>query len=263
MEIALVSLNQSWENKKENQLKVENALSTIFKNATAVDLVIFPEMTLTSFSMESRKIKEVLETSKTVAFFKNNALKYKTFIAFGVVLSRGDKATNSLIVVNPLGEIEAIYAKIHPFSFAKENQFYEEGNKLTKCSIKSVCVGLTICYDLRFPELYQGYSKDCQLIINIANWPERRVSHWNTLLQARAIENQSFVVGVNRVGIDGNGLSYQKSSQIISPQGTILKGIPLSDEIDIYTIDISEAEQYRENFPVKNDRKVNLYKQIL
>ena len=262
MKVALVSLNQSWENKAENKQKIGETLAFIAEHCTNTDLVVYPEMTLTGFTMESQKVKEDELSSETITFFKEQAKKYKVSIAFGVVLSKGEKATNNLVVVSEQGVL-ATYAKIHPFSYAGENDYYQAGDELKKVTIGRATIGLTICYDLRFPELYQAYSKDCYVILNIANWPERRVPHWWALTKARAIENQVFMVGVNRTGKDGKGLLYVTSSHIVSPYGEVLKGTSLSEEVTLYELNLEEVTQYRAEFPVKNDRKITLYKEIL
>ena len=262
MKVALVSLNQSWENKADNKQKVGETLALIAEHCTNTDLVVYPEMTLTGFTMESQKVKEDELSSETITFFKEQAQKYKVSIAFGVVLSKGEKATNNLVVVSEQGVL-ATYAKIHPFSYAGENDYYQAGDELKKLTIGGATIGLTICYDLRFPELYQAYSKDCYVILNIANWPERRVSHWRALNKARAIENQVFMIAVNRIGTDGKGLQYVFSSHIVSPYGEELKGTSLSEEVVVYDLNLEEVAQYRAEFPVKNDRKITLYKEIL
>lgn len=262
MKVALVSLNQSWENKVENKQKVGETLALIAEHCTNTDLVVYPEMTLTGFTMESQKVKEDELSSETITFFKEQAKKYKVSIAFGVVLSKGEKATNNLVVVSEQGVL-ATYAKIHPFSYAGENDYYQAGDELKKLTIGGATIGLTICYDLRFPELYQAYSKDSSVILNIANWPERRVSHWRALNKARAIENQVFMIAVNRIGTDGKGLQYVFSSHIVSPYGEELKGTSLSEEVVVYDLNLEEVAQYRAEFPVKNDRKITLYKEIL
>lgn len=262
MKVALVSLNQSWENKADNKQKVGETLALIAEHCTNTDLVVYPEMTLTGFTMESQKVKEDELSSETITFFKEQAQKYKVSIAFGVVLSKGEKATNNLVVVSEQGVL-ATYAKIHPFSYAGEDNYYQAGDELKKLTIGGATIGLTICYDLRFPELYQAYSKDCSVILNIANWPERRVSHWRALNKARAIENQVFMIAVNRIGTDGKGLQYVFSSHIVSPYGEELKGTSLSEEVVVYDLNLEEVAQYRAEFPVKNDRKITLYKEIL
>ena len=237
-------------------------MALIAEHCTNTDLVVYPEMTLTGFTMESQKVKEDELSSETITFFKEQAQKYKVSIAFGVVLSKGEKATNNLVVVSEQGVL-ATYAKIHPFSYAGEDNYYQAGDELKKLTIGGATIGLTICYDLRFPELYQAYSKDCSVILNIANWPERRVSHWRALNKARAIENQVFMIAVNRIGTDGKGLQYVFSSHIVSPYGEELKGTSLSEEVVVYDLNLEEVAQYRAEFPVKNDRKITLYKEIL
>lgn len=263
MRIALISLNQSWENKLENQRKITECFSLISKFEKKVDWIIFPEMTLTSFTMNSVAIKEEIDASETIDFFRKCSIENQMYVAFGVVLAKGEKATNNLLIINPEGKIIANYAKIHPFSYANENDYYVAGSELVSCSVNNNPIGLTICYDLRFPELYQALSKENKVIVNIANWPSRRVLHWETLLKARAIENQLFMIGVNRIGQDGNGLIYEKSSTIISPLGEMLHSKKISQEIDVYEINISEVDEYRKSFPVKTDRKVDFYKSIL
>ena len=263
MKIALVSLDQQWENKLANKEKVAASLTLIAERCTGIDLVVYPEMTLTGFTMESEKIKEEEDTSETIIFFEEQAKKYGVSIAFGVVLAKSNKACNCLAVVSAQGALLTTYTKIHPFSYANEDAHYQAGDTLKKVSVGGATIGLTICYDLRFPELYQAYSKDCSVILNIANWPERRVSHWRALNKARAIENQVFMIAVNRTGTDGKGLQYVPSSEIVSPYGEELKGASLSEEVTIYEIDLGEVAQYRKEFPVKNDRKITLYKDIL
>ena len=158
MKIALVSLNQSWENKAENKQKVADTLALIKEHCADTDLVVYPEMTLTGFTMESQKIKEEEHSSETITFFKEQAKKYNISIAFGVVLAKEDKATNNLVVVSNQGVLLTTYAKIHPFSYANENNYYQAGNELKKVTIAGATIGLTIFYDLRFPELYKAYS---------------------------------------------------------------------------------------------------------
>ena len=216
-------------------------------------------MTLTGFSMESNSIKEDLANSETIQWFIEMARTYQINIIFGMVLAKNEQATNNALCISREGEILCNYAKIHPFTFAKEDIYYVGGNKLGIFEIEDIQFGMTICYDLRFPELYQALSKSVSIIINIANWPERRVDQWNILTSARAIENQVYLLAVNRIGIDGNGFSFIKSSRIIDPIGNIVKPIIDNKGIDIYELDINNVNLARENFPVKKDRKVEFY----
>lgn len=262
MKIVLVSLDQAWENKNENQLKICKELQLI--GAYHPDLIVFPEMTLTGFTMNSLEFAECKEKSPTVHFFSEYAKKMNCYIVFGVILQTDGKLpTNNLIVVNAEGELVAQYAKIHPFSYSGENEYYSKGEKLSSFQYNGHKIGLSICYDLRFPELFQALSKDCDAIIVIANWPKKRSAHWTALLLARAIETQSYMIGVNRTGIDGNNLEYEESSLVISPNGENVKILFLTEYSNMYDIDLLVANDIRRLFPVKRDRQIEMYKDIL
>jgi len=258
MKVALISFDPIWENKDNNRLKIVNLLQSI--DHQQVDWAIFPEMTLTGFTMSTHAHAENCTESPSIQFFSECALKHAMHISFGVILKDGDKTTNNLITLSPTGKLLANYAKIHPFSYADENKYYAGGSQLVSASINDVQIGMSICYDLRFPEIFQALSTSSKVIINIASWPARRVMHWNTLLQARAIENQVFFIGVNRTGIDGDGLEYQKSSAVFSPEGMLLPTQEISPEIELVELDIAQVDAYRTSFPVKNDRRTELYR---
>lgn len=261
MKIALVSLDQIWEDKNSNKERCKFFIEKA--SADNTELVIFPEMTLTGFSMNTRGIAEVFENSDTIRWFGKQAEKFEINIVFGVVLKSNEKVKNHLIFVSSHGEILVNYAKIHPFSFSNENKFYDSGFEIKNSEFDGSKIGFSICYDLRFPELFQSLSKECEVLINIANWPKKRLNHWKILLNARAIENQVFMIGVNRTGIDGNGLEYEKSSLIFSPSGEQMEPIFSNDYIDVFEIDPSDVKEIRNSFPVKNDRKIEFYKSIL
>lgn len=261
MKIAIVSLDQVWEDKTANQLKCQNYIRQASK--FDCDLIIFPEMTLTGFSMNTALIAEEPQQSPTADFFIQQAKAHKLAIAFGVVFKCCKKATNNLVVIDQLGSKLSSYAKIHPFSFSGENYYYSGGNQLVQCEIEGTTIGLTICYDLRFPEIFQALSKDCSIILNIANWPEKRIQHWNTLLEARAIENQSFIIGVNRTGVDGNNLNYVKSSSVFHPNGEKIEPSNSDLEMDIYDLNPLDVASARRSFPMKQDRNTIFYKSIL
>jgi len=261
MRVALVSLNQAWENKELNLMACRLFIQRASEQK--VGLVIFPEMTLTAFSMDTSTTSEDSESSKTVESFKVLAQEFQVAIVFGVVFKDTDKATNNAIMIDGAGTIKGCYSKIHPFTFAGEDKVFNGGSEISFGKIGSVTIGLSICYDLRFPEIYSALGKQCDLIINIANWPARRVDHWNTLLRARAIENQIFMLGVNRTGVDGNGLDYKKSSQVINPNGEFLNPLILEDELEIFDIDPEYISKFRQSFSTTQDRKPALYKAIL
>lgn len=223
-----------------------------------VDIIIFPEMSMTGFSLNTNNIAEDFVNSETIQFFKNIAIKYNMYIGFGVVIKDNDKALNKFIIIDYNGDIIANYDKIHPFSFGDETKFYNSGNKIEFCKIKDVITTPFICYDLRFPEIFQYASTKSEIIFVIANWPKSRIEHWKVLLKARAIENQCFIVAVNRIG-EGNGIIYNGNSMIVNPYGEIIacsqenEGI-LATEIDTYIV-----TKYRDEFKLKLDRKNDFY----
>lgn len=261
MKIALVSLNQVWEDKKANQISCQEYIEKA--SALKADLVIFPEMTLTGFSMNINLIGESSDQSDTLDFFTKHSKRNSIAIAFGMVFRKDDKATNNLIILDKRGSLLANYSKIHPFSFSGENNYYAGGDKLGFCTLADAEIGLSVCYDIRFPEIFQALSKNCNLVLTIANWPEKRIKHWNTLLEARAIENQLFMIGVNRTGTDANDLRYVKSSVVFDPAGEKIEPTHSYLDMDIFNLDPGATRNVRNSFPVKQDRKTEFYKSIL
>lgn len=257
MKISLVSMDQAWEDKPANfkicQAYVKDAADQM------VDLVVFPEMTLTGFSFDIAKNAEDEKTSQTIEKFSKLAQQYKIAILFGVVISDGEKALNRCYFLDANGHILGSYTKTHPFSFSGENEFFNRGQEFQYVNFKNHNIGLAICYDLRFPEVYTALAKNCDVIITIANWPQKRVDHWNCLLKARAIENQIFIVGVNRVGQDGNGLQYVQSSDIYDMNGAKLPYIG-NEQMKIVDIDKQQKIEYQQGFDTVKDRNVELYK---
>ena len=260
IKIATVSLNQAWEDKDANIALCEEYIDQASQEKA--DVVVFPEMTLTGFSINIDKIAEDEKNSQTIAKFQSLARMYRIAVVFGVVIKDNAKALNKSIFVDSDGQILKKYAKIHPFSFSGEDRYFNSGNKLGIVTFKEYKIALSICYDLRFPELYTALSKNSDLVINIANWPKTRVDHWNTLLKARAIENQIFIAGVNRTGIDGNELEYEESSNIYNANGEIMKFESFKD-MKIYKIDKNFTKEFRNSFNTVNDRKINFYKEVI
>ena len=258
MKIALVSLNQEWEDKETNKKKCTDAV--IAASGLDCDIVIFPEMTLTGFSMQSNIIGESIENPHTIDFFRTLASRYKCAIFFGVVLLENGSATNNLVTINDKGEIMSLYPKIHPFSYSGENLHYSQGNRTVLSRFKNAVIGSSICYDLRFPEIFQSMAETCNVIVTIANWPMNRIKHWEVLLQARAIENQVFMAGINRTGTDGNNIRYVRSSYIFSPFGEKIEPVESQGELDVYEIDPEEVEKIRTSFPFRKDRRKDLYR---
>lgn len=248
-----------WENKSENIIKVEK----LIQNAVdmKIDCLLFPEMSLSGFSMNTQKIGEKEDVIDTIKQIKALCLKYDLFLGIGYAENGIDKAFNKYAIINNQGTIIANYTKIHPFSYGEESIYYAGGDKVEYCDINEVKTTPFICYDLRFPEIFQIASAKAQLITIAANWPIQRRDHWITLLQARAIENQCYIAGVNRVGF-ANKINYSGDSMIINPYGEIISDNIDGEGIVSAEIDIRIVSQYREKFRLKTDRREKLYTKL-
>lgn len=258
MKIALCQLDIAWEDKEKNLFRAEGFLEKAASEK--VDLVLFPEMTLTGFSMNIARTAESDKASEKN--FAALAKRHSLAIGFGWVETAGNKARNHYTVVSSEGETLSDYVKIHPFSYADEDRFFIPGDKLSFFSIGDIEVSTFICYDLRFPEIFQAASGRAGLLVVAANWPALRKEHWRALLRARAIENQAFVAGINCVGAKG-GLDYSGNTSLIDPHGNIMAELDCVEDMIIAGIDTDAVKRYRESFPQKKDRKNDFYKSIL
>lgn len=256
MKIALAQLDMDFENKVFAKKRCTEMMQQA--KAQHADLIVFPEMTLTGFTMQPQIYGEQKQDSETVMYFQNAAKEYHMGIVFGVIFLEDGKAKNHSIVLDKQGQILADYAKIHPFSYGAEAKYYVGGHEIAYCEMEGMTISPFVCYDLRFPEIFQVASKKSHCMTVIANWPKQRIAHWKILLQARAIETQSFIVGVNRSGKDAT-LEYSGDSMLISPTGEILAHLTEQNDLQVVEMDIEQAEQYRQKFPLKADRKEKLY----
>ncbi len=256
MKIAIAQLDMGFE-EKEKAMALCSQMMAEAKEKN-VDFIVFPEMTLPGFTLNPEAYGKNRADSKTIAFFQKEAKKNGIAVCFGLPVYEDGISTNHCIILNENGEELADYAKIHPFSFGEEAKHYTGGSELCFCEVKGVPVSPLICYDLRFPEPFQVLSEKSKVITVIASWPTPRREHWMTLLKARAIENQCFIIGVNRSG-DGGGLSYNGDSMVISPLGNVLAHMDGGSGISVVDIDLAEVDAYRSSFPVKADRKPELY----
>lgn len=248
MKIGLVQYSPLWEDKNSNKLKITHLL----EKAETLDLVILPELTLTGFTMNSKKFSEGIN-GETFLYFSQLAREMKFNLAAGLIEQDGDKYFNTLVHIDATGKLISKYRKIHPFTYSTEDKFYERGNETVITNINEWKTGLSICYDLRFPELYRLYGKQrTDLIINIANWPDTRIEHWRTLLKARAIENQCYVAGVNRVGDDPK-LHYTGYSSIFDPMGVEIVALADDEKVIVADIDRNKVDEVRNRLPFLND----------
>lgn len=252
MKIGLLQYSPEWEKTEENISAIESILK---KQASDEDIIIFPEMTLTGFTMESEKFSEELDGIGT-KYFISLAERLKKNIFCGIIEKDDDKIFNTLVHFDSGGLIRARYRKIHPFSYAKENKYYDSSKETVITKIAKIQFGLSVCYDLRFPELYRLYGKEkAKVMINIANWPVKRIEHWKHLLKARAIENQCFMIGVNRVGSDPFN-EYNGCSAIYDPMGEEVLMCPNEEGLFSTNIDLDKVSEVREKLPFLDDIKL-------
>ncbi|MCX7705477.1 MAG: carbon-nitrogen family hydrolase [bacterium] len=243
MKICICQYDIEWEDKQKNKEKILSLVSDI----SGVDLIIFPETCLTGFSF-NKAITSL--TQYDIDFFRSIAENKKSFICFGGVIDE----KNACIIINPAGQIILKTSKIHLFSLAGEDIHYKPGAHINSVRINSAGITPFICYDLRFAPLFWVSAEKTDIFIVIANWPETRKHHWKSLLVARAIENQAFVVGVNRIGISPKE-KYNGDSCVLDPWGMMVFDCGSGEGAFIVEINIEKVKDIRENFPFLRDRK--------
>lgn len=249
-----------WENKYKNYIKAENAVKEAVLNET--EILFFPEMSFTGFSMNIKVTAE--SNNETVNFISQLCKRYKIAIGFGWTEKYCDKAKNCYSIIDKNGSEISRYIKVHPFSYSDEDKYFIKGDKLEYFTMGDTTFSTAICYDLRFPELFQGickYNKTNAIVVP-ANWPAKRSEHWKILTFARAIENQVYIIAVNCVGNIG-GIQYSGNSYVINPNGEIICCADNNKEMICYADIDFNTEKYRNSFPVKKDRQVEFYKSII
>lgn len=250
--ISLIQTNLFWEDKKANLQMLSEKINSI-KDKT--EIVILPEMFSTGFSMKPELLAEKMN-GETVEWMKNISAAKKIILTGSLIIEEDGKYFNRLIWMLPNGEY-GIYDKRHLFAFGDEHNHYSAGNKKLIASVKGWKINLQVCYDLRFPvwtrQAPEQLENKYDLLINVASWPEKRSIAWKTLLRARAIENQCFVIGVNRVGEDGNKIAYDGESCIIDPLGEIIYEKQSAEDIFTYTLQKEKITETRAKFPFWKD----------
>ena len=223
LSITTVQSNLHWEDKAANLAMFEEKISSI---QSRTEIVVLPEMFNTGFSMHAQQLAEPMEGS-TMTWMKRIAMEKKIILTGSMIIEENGNYFNRLIWMLPNGEYGS-YDKRHRFAYAREDQHFTAGNKRLIASVKGWKINLQVCYDLRFPVWVRQQvspgdaAPEYDVIIYVANWPQRRSHAWKSLLTARAIENQCYAVGVNRTGDDGNGIYHSGDSMIIDPLGEIL-----------------------------------------
>lgn len=254
LRVAGVQFNIAWENKRENFTRVHGLL--LSNPPAKYSLVALPEMFATGFSMNAGTIAEDYG-GETECYLSNLAKEFEIYLIGGVAMRNKKGAIrNKALVFSPSGDLVCFYAKMRTFTPGGESDFYASGSKPAVFPWNDAQVAPLICYDLRFPELFRATAATHrpELFVLIANWPEKRSHHWTPLLQARAIENQAYVVAVNRVGSDPFQ-SYAGESMVIDPQGKIVAHAGHVEGIITAELDIPSLREYREKLPFLADLK--------
>lgn len=258
MKIACVQLDIAFGEPKENFKKVETKIREAAEKGA--EIVVLPEMWNTAYDLSRLEDIADREGSETKSLLSKLAKELHIHIVGGSVSTKkGNGFYNTMYVANTHGEIVAEYDKAHLFKLMDEHVYLEAGNEKNIFALNDVQMGGVICYDLRFPEWFRALSLNGAKIIFVpAQWPDKRIDHWKILLQARAIENQCFIVGVNRVGEDPNN-SFNGNSMVIGPWGELLWTGNNEETIEIVEIEIEEVEKVRQRIPVFQDRREKLY----
>jgi len=243
MKICICQYSIEWENKQANKRKICDILSKVKQQ---VQWIIFPETCLTGFTFN----KNLQTTYKDLTFFSEITKKFRAYLSFGGVYNK----ENVCITINPEGSLISKTSKIHMFSPSGEHLYHKQGSTFSPFIINNTRITPFICYDLRFAPMFWTAAEKTDVFLVIANWPEKRRTHWKTLLRARAIENQAFVIGVNRTG-SSPVADYYGDSCVISPDGEIILDAKNREKAFIVDIKPDDVCTSRKNFPVLKDRK--------
>ena len=251
LSVTIVQSELHWEDRKKNLEMFAAKLGSVMPRS----IVLLPEMFSTGFSMEPAPLAETM-TGDSIGWMKKMAAEKKIVLCGSLIIEEEGRYYNRFVCMLPNGEA-AIYDKRHLFAYAGENEKYTAGNRRQVLSISGWKIQCIVCYDLRFPvwtrqQMKEG-NPEYDVLLCVANWPEKRIHAWKTLLQARAIENQCYVAAVNRTGTDGNGITYSGESLVIDPLGNILE--THKDREIIFSVDLERKnlEEARNRFPFLKD----------
>ena len=250
--ITTIQSNLIWEEKAANLRMLEQKIVGIEEKT---EIVVLPEMFSTGFSMKPELLAETMD-GETIEWMKRVSRENSIILTGSVMIKEEENYFNRLVWMLPNGQY-GYYDKRHLFAFGEEDKHYSAGNKRLIASVKGWKINLQVCYDLRFPVWARQNANEegaeYDVLIYVANWPERRSHAWKTLLCARAIENQCYVVGVNRVGSDANNIYYSGNSLVIDPLGQVL--YHMADEEDVNTITLQKEmlDDVRSKFPFWKD----------
>ena len=248
MRVSVVQADIIWENVVANRLAFTENIAA----QSGVDVVVLPEMFTTGFSMEPEHLAEQ-PNGETSAWLTDCAMRYNVAITGSFIVNDNGTFRNLMFFVKPSGE-HFYYDKRHLFRMANEHEHYQQGESRVVVTYKGWKILLLVCYDLRFPVWSRNIANGYDMIAICASWPQSRIYAWRTLLAARAIENQCYVVACNRVGSDSNGNQYSGDSMILNPRGEVVVGARASlAETITADLRLDELNAFRQKFPVAMD----------
>jgi len=248
LKIALLQIPLIWESPEEGLTWVQSFFNN---NLPEADLYILPEMFNTGFSMKPEKLFSTY-TSEVCQWMQDWAGKQKKYLCGSIIFQENEKYYNRLLVYGPEG-MEGYYDKRHLFRMAEEDLYFSYGKQKLILNIKGWNICFWICYDLRFPVWMRNTHLEYDLGVIVANWPERRATHWQKLLPARAIENQAYIAGLNRIGKDGNDIIYSGDSIVINPLGEEIVNAGNKQGWHCAELEYETLKNYREKFAAWRD----------
>ncbi len=247
LNVALVQTTLAWENPKANRTHIEDKVSSI-----TADLIILPEMFSSGFTMNASEVAETMD-GETITWLKALSKAKNAAIVGSLVIAENENYYNRLVFVEPNGNLTT-YDKRHTFTLAGEHKVYTAGSEKIIIDYKGFKICPLVCYDLRFP-VWARNSEDYDVLIYVANWPKVRIAAWDALLKARAIENMSYCIGVNRVGLDGLNYEYPGHSGVYDVLGHRVDSIKENeDKVEIVSLEKSMIGKYRNKLNFLNDR---------
>lgn len=261
MKIACIQLDVAFAEPKKNFQNVQKYIEKVASEGA--ELVVLPEMWNTAYALTKLEQLADIEGNQTKKFLSELARTHHVHIVGGSVSTKkGSNFYNTMYVYSNEGNLVAEYDKAHLFRLMDEHLYLQAGNQENVFSLGSIQAGGVICYDLRFPEWLRAHAlAGAKVLFVPAQWPKARIDHWKILLQARAIENQCFVIAVNRTGVDPNN-QFNGQSMIIAPWGKVLWTGAEEEGYAVIDVDFSEVEEVRTRIPVYEDRRPSLYSSL-
>jgi omega-amidase len=248
LKVTLVQYDIFWEDIDRNLQYLEGKLSELEGDT---DLIVLPEMFATGFSMNAERLAEPMH-GKTMKWMQEVARQKQCVVTGSIIIKENNRFYNRLIWMRPDGTFGQ-YDKRHLFAMGKEHDHYTSGEKRITVELKGWRIAPFICYDLRFPVWLRNINFEYDLLLLVANWPERRISHWRTLINARAIENQAYVVAVNRIGNDGNEIYHSGDSLVVDAMGNELYHKKGAEDIETVNLSADELLKTRNSLPFLKD----------